>query len=212
MDPLLSSLMRQAAYKSEMPQLELKSLWTFLAIKRCQQFLSLHEARKKSGRRYATIAVKIFILIPLWRGFYCSKDILSDVHTVDVAYRRTKPWWVIHMVIFILNTSVVLKPQYGEPICFFCISNYEYQKIGLIKNGTWCYVFTFTMWVASQIVLPTPTPPWRPLTIIAASQCRNDGRWSWLVVAFLVQARWHQGGCGTTAVVMVEKCVCRSFC
>ena len=34
----------------------------------------------------------IFILIPLWRGFYFSEDMLSDVHTVDVSYRRTKPW------------------------------------------------------------------------------------------------------------------------
>ena len=34
-----------------------------------------------------------FKLIPLWRGFYFSDDILSDLHTVDVAYRRTKPWW-----------------------------------------------------------------------------------------------------------------------
>ena len=31
----------------------------------------------------------IFILIPLWRGFYFSEDMLSDVHTVDVSYRRT---------------------------------------------------------------------------------------------------------------------------
>ena len=35
-----------------------------------------------------------FILIPLWRGFYFSEDILSDLHTVDVAYRRTKPWCI----------------------------------------------------------------------------------------------------------------------
>ena len=28
-----------------------------------------------------------FILIPLWRGFYFSEDILSDLHTVDVTYR-----------------------------------------------------------------------------------------------------------------------------
>jgi hypothetical protein len=34
----------------------------------------------------------IFILIPLWRGFYFSKDMLSDEHTKDVSYRRTKPW------------------------------------------------------------------------------------------------------------------------
>ena len=36
MDPLLSSSMQQAAYKYEMPRLELKSLQTFLAIIRCQ--------------------------------------------------------------------------------------------------------------------------------------------------------------------------------
>jgi hypothetical protein len=35
----------------------------------------------------------IFILIPLWRGFYFSEDMLSVVHTVDVSYRRTRPWW-----------------------------------------------------------------------------------------------------------------------
>jgi hypothetical protein len=37
MDPLLSSSMQQAAYKYEMPRLELKSLPSFLAIKCCQQ-------------------------------------------------------------------------------------------------------------------------------------------------------------------------------
>jgi hypothetical protein len=34
-------------------------------------------------------------LIPLWRGFYFSEDMLSDVHTVDVSYRRTKPWCLL---------------------------------------------------------------------------------------------------------------------
>jgi len=34
----------------------------------------------------------IFILIPLWRGFYFREEMLSDVHTEDVSYRRTKPW------------------------------------------------------------------------------------------------------------------------
>ena len=34
----------------------------------------------------------IFILIPLWRGFYFSEDMLSDVHTIDVSYHRTRPW------------------------------------------------------------------------------------------------------------------------
>ncbi len=34
----------------------------------------------------------IFILIPLLRGFNFSEDMLSDVHTEDVVYRRTKPW------------------------------------------------------------------------------------------------------------------------
>jgi hypothetical protein len=37
MDPLLSSLMRQALFKRETPGLELKSLRTFLAIKHCQR-------------------------------------------------------------------------------------------------------------------------------------------------------------------------------
>ncbi len=37
MDPVLSSLMRQASFKCKMPQLELKSVRSFLAIiKRCQ--------------------------------------------------------------------------------------------------------------------------------------------------------------------------------
>ncbi len=39
----------------------------------------------------------IFILIPLWRGFQFSEDVLSDVHTEDVSYRRTKPWWGLLM-------------------------------------------------------------------------------------------------------------------
>ena len=30
----------------------------------------------------------IFILIPLWRGFNFSEDMLSNVHTADVSYRR----------------------------------------------------------------------------------------------------------------------------
>ncbi len=34
----------------------------------------------------------IFLLIPLWRGFYFSEDMLSDVHTIDVSYHRTRPW------------------------------------------------------------------------------------------------------------------------
>ena len=37
MDPLISSLMQQAAFKCEMPQLELENSATFLAIKHCQQ-------------------------------------------------------------------------------------------------------------------------------------------------------------------------------
>ena len=37
MDPLLSSSMQQASFECEMPWLELKSSWIFLAIKRCQQ-------------------------------------------------------------------------------------------------------------------------------------------------------------------------------
>ena len=36
-DPLLSSLMQQASFKCEMPRLELKSSWSFLAIKRFQR-------------------------------------------------------------------------------------------------------------------------------------------------------------------------------
>jgi hypothetical protein len=27
---------------------------------------------------------------PLWRGFYFSEDMLSDVHTVDVSYRTVE--------------------------------------------------------------------------------------------------------------------------
>ena len=40
----------------------------------------------------------ILILIPLLRGFYFSEDMLSNVHTEDVYYRRTKPggwWWTV---------------------------------------------------------------------------------------------------------------------
>jgi len=37
MDPLLTSSMLQASFKSEMPRLELKSWRTFVAIKRCQR-------------------------------------------------------------------------------------------------------------------------------------------------------------------------------
>ena len=35
-DPLFSSSMQQASFKCEMPRLEPKKSWTFLAIKRCQ--------------------------------------------------------------------------------------------------------------------------------------------------------------------------------
>ena len=31
------------------------------------------------------LGVVILILIPLWRGFFFSEDMLSDVHTEDVA-------------------------------------------------------------------------------------------------------------------------------
>jgi hypothetical protein len=68
MDPLLTSLMRRASYKSEMPRLELKSWRTFLAIKCCQRtkirkVFKLARSSKKSGRRYATIAVKLLTTI-----------------------------------------------------------------------------------------------------------------------------------------------------
>jgi len=64
MSPLLSLLMQQASYKCEIPQLELKSSRTFLAIKRCQgtkldKFLNNHEARQKSWRIYAPLVVKL---------------------------------------------------------------------------------------------------------------------------------------------------------
>ncbi len=36
------------------------------------------------------ISSLIIILIPLWRGFYFSKNILSNVHTKDVSYHRTE--------------------------------------------------------------------------------------------------------------------------
>ena len=35
-DPLIRSSMRRASFKCEMPRLELKSSWSFLAIKRCE--------------------------------------------------------------------------------------------------------------------------------------------------------------------------------
>ena len=49
-----------------MPRLELKGWRTFLAIKRCQRtkirkVVKLSRSSKKSGRRYATIAVKLLI-------------------------------------------------------------------------------------------------------------------------------------------------------
>jgi len=56
--------MLQASFKCEMPRLELKSWQTFLAIKRCQRtkiqkVIKLARSSKKSGRRYATTAVKL---------------------------------------------------------------------------------------------------------------------------------------------------------
>ncbi len=63
-DPLLSSSMRQASFKCEMQQLELKSSRSFLAIKHCQRtkckkLSSDQEARQKVGHIYAPIAVKL---------------------------------------------------------------------------------------------------------------------------------------------------------
>ncbi len=63
-DPLLRSSILQASFKCETPRLELKSLRSFLAIKRCQRkkiekLLSQHEARFLSGRISATIGVKL---------------------------------------------------------------------------------------------------------------------------------------------------------
>ena len=52
-DPLLRSSMRQASYKCEAPQLELKSSRSFLALKRCQQTKS-----KKVFNRNMTIRVR----------------------------------------------------------------------------------------------------------------------------------------------------------
>ena len=54
MDPLFSSLMRPVLLNCETPQFEQKSLWTFLAIKRCQgtkrkKKLSGYEACQKAG-------------------------------------------------------------------------------------------------------------------------------------------------------------------
>jgi hypothetical protein len=40
----LTSSMRQALFKCEAPRLKLKSLQTFLAIKRCEKLLSIYEA------------------------------------------------------------------------------------------------------------------------------------------------------------------------
>jgi hypothetical protein len=34
-------------------------------------------------------------LIPLWRGFNFSEDILSDIHTKDVSYCRTESRWQV---------------------------------------------------------------------------------------------------------------------
>jgi len=75
MNPLLSSLKQQASFKSETPRLELKSWRTFLAIKCCQQtkirkVIKLAWCSKKSGRRYATIAVKLLTCYHLDGGAY----------------------------------------------------------------------------------------------------------------------------------------------
>jgi hypothetical protein len=58
-DPLLSSSMRQASLKCEMPRLELKSSRSFLAIKRCQQIKSKKVLLKKVVAYYAPIRVKL---------------------------------------------------------------------------------------------------------------------------------------------------------
>ncbi len=63
-DHLLRSLLQRASFKCETPQLELKSLRSFLAIKRCQRTKSkkvIKQSRSslKDWRIYAPIAVKL---------------------------------------------------------------------------------------------------------------------------------------------------------
>ena len=74
MDPLLSSLMRQASCKCETPRLELKSSQTFLAIKRWKgtkigkviKQSRNHEAQFISWCLYAPLVVKLLTGIQLW--------------------------------------------------------------------------------------------------------------------------------------------------
>ena len=58
-DPLRSSLMRQASYKCETPRLELKSSWTFLAIKLCQGTKSkkVIKRSRSSSKKLAHICI-----------------------------------------------------------------------------------------------------------------------------------------------------------
>ena len=70
--PLLSSLMRWASCKCEMPQLEWESSAKFLAIKCCQRtkiekVIKLSQSSIKNGHVSATIGVKL-----LRRNGYCS--------------------------------------------------------------------------------------------------------------------------------------------
>ena len=63
-DPLLSSLMQQASFKCEMSWFQLKSLCTYLAIKRCQRtkfrkVIKLTRSSIKNGRITVTIGVKL---------------------------------------------------------------------------------------------------------------------------------------------------------
>jgi len=58
MDPLLSSSMQRASLKCKMPRLELKNLWSFLAIKRCQGTKSKKVNKlARISRTYAPLGV-----------------------------------------------------------------------------------------------------------------------------------------------------------
>ena len=50
----------------------------------------------------------IFILIPLWRGFYFSEDILSDIHTKHVSYRRTESRWMACTTRYLSHRHMIL--------------------------------------------------------------------------------------------------------
>jgi hypothetical protein len=54
------------------------------------------------------ISHRIIILIQLWRGFYFSEDILSDIHTKHVSYRRTESRWMACTTRYLSHRHMIL--------------------------------------------------------------------------------------------------------